>query len=305
MSNSLRHPLFDRPVNNGLVLDLDTAEKESRQVAFEEFEKNANNSATTSTTTTPSEDEDANYIIPLRVIFPAEHVHRDTENPFGKFKKYNYYVLRTDNQSYHGHLDSDPPEIVGIYRDLDAGIFPIDPEDDDKLSTTTTPTTETTEAATTISEDEPETNSLMTTTTTTTGDEDVEQETSSEESLFFGFSSNSPSKISFTVTNNNDISATTAAPETTTRESKRRDPLIYVNNEKEKFRVRKKYRFGEDVANYNYNPRDFDEVEVLRDEVKTFITELGQAGKGQEKETTRRTVNEHYEIMLPWLDYNL
>lgn len=290
-------------MNNGLVLDLDTAEKESRQVAFEEFEKNANNSATTSTTTTPSEDEDANYIIPLRVIFPAEHVHRDTENPFGKFKKYNYYVLRTDNQSYHGHLDSDPPEIVGIYRDLDAGIFPIDPEDDDKLSTTTTPTTETTEAGTTISEDEPETNSLMTTTTTTTGDEDVEQETSSEESLFFGFSS--PSKISFTVTNNNDISATTAAPETTTRESKRRDPLIYVSNEKEKFRVRKKYRFGEDVANYNYNPRDFDEVEVLRDEVKTFITELGQAGKGQEKETTRRTVNEHYEIMLPWLDYNL
>lgn len=288
LGNSFRHPLLDRPLKNGIVLDLNTAEKESRQVAFEELEKNS------TTTTTPAEDEDSNYIIPLRVIFPAEHVHRDTENPFAKFKKYNYFVLRTDNQSYHGHLDSDPPEIVGIYRDLEAGIFLTDQEDGELLLSTTT------EAGTPITEDDV-TNSL----TTTTGDED-EQGTSSEEPLF-GFTSSSTSKISFALTNMNDLSgtATTAITETTEAVTtpsagQRKDPLVYVDKDKEKFRVRKKYRFGEDSV--NYNPRNFDEVEVLRDEVKTFITELGQS---EEKDTERRTVNEHYEIMLPWLDYNL
>ncbi|GAB0097499.1 uncharacterized protein DMENIID0001_131380 [Sergentomyia squamirostris] len=64
-------------------------------------------------TSTQRDDEDSEaqreidegFVIPLKVILPVEHIHH-----FGNqstFTKYNYIVLRTDNDTYHGHLNTD------------------------------------------------------------------------------------------------------------------------------------------------------------------------------------------------------
>ncbi|XP_055716773.1 selenoprotein P-like [Phlebotomus papatasi] len=57
-------------------------------------------------------ENDEGFIIPIKVILPVEHIHH-----FGNqstFTKYNYIVLRTDNTTYHGHLNSDRGEKLTI-----------------------------------------------------------------------------------------------------------------------------------------------------------------------------------------------
>lgn len=271
----MRHPLFDKPSHfgNEIFLDLGTSgDKESRQAGgFEDLE-NTNNALNLSSSSTLEPDEDAGYLIPMRVIIPAEHVHRASENPFGKFEKYNYYVLKTDDNSFHGHLDSDPPEIVGVWRDLEAGIFPVkgdDPQD------------------TTVTTAEPESTSPTTMVTNSISDEPV-----------FGFPGSSI--YTFSSPTDNEIASTTPIASELSGQGKpdRTDPLVYVNDDTEKFRVRKKYRFGDSVS---YNERNFDEVEILRDEMKTFITPL--EGDVNGNKNTPRHLEEHYENILPWLDF--
>lgn len=214
-------------------------------------------------------EEDASYLVPLRIIIPAEHVHKDTENPFGRFQKFNYYVLKTDDNSYHGHLDSDPAEVVGVWRDLDAGLIPAE---------------EQVEAAT-VTE-------TMTETTTTNG---VSEET------FFGIPGSS--KITFTASN--DLLSSTTPYSTTNRggvteESpldRLKDSLVYVSENRDKYRVRKKYRFGDAKS---YNSRNFDEVELLREEVKTFIQSVDE---DNENKNVPRHVDDHYGNIIPWLDF--
>lgn len=275
----MRHPLFDRPSHGkDIVLDLDSPDKGSRQALDDIAPQNAS--------TPEPEDVDAEYLIPLRVIIPAEHVHRDTENPFGKFKKYNYYVLKTDNVSFHGHLDTDPPEIVGIWRDLIAGVVPLEEEepvtDEDALEATTILS-----SAPDVTTDKSTTNSI------------------SDEEPVFGFPGSS--KITFTSSNDlsptQPLSSTTPAiePAETPQTERPVDPLVYVNDQSDKFKVRKKYRFGEENASV-YNPRDFDEVEVLREQIKTFI----QVPEGEpDNKNVPRKVDEHYGNIIPWLDFIL
>lgn len=270
MAKPQRHPLFDKFSSNDIMLDLDPPEKESRQVSDE-----PSNGVSTSPDTL---EEDAGYLVPLRIIIPSEHVHRDTENPFGKFQKYNYYVLKTDNVSFHGHLDSDPPEIVGVWRDLIAGLVPL--EEEEQVTTTADGAT-TTEMAT-----ESTTNAV------------------SEEEPIFGFPGRS-SKITFTTSNDLGPSAsvsTTPSEEVspTTQQQRTTDQLVYVNENRDMFTVRKKYRFGDSAE---YNPRNFDEVEVLREDVKTFIQE--SSSEEQVNRNYARNVDDHYGYIIPWLDFIL
>lgn len=252
-----------------------SGDKESRQAAgFDDLE--STNNALNLTSSSSTLEPDASYLIPLRVIIPAEHVHRDSENPFAKFKKYYYYVLKTDNKSYHGHLDSDPPEIVGVWRDLEAGFLPLEEEQQQQDTTTTDQVTDVTTETTLI------TNSIS--------DEPV-----------FGF----PGSKKYSFSTSNEIISTTTPVTTEVASSVQLqssstpaplDPLVYVNDQnKDRFRVRKKYRFGE--SSY----RNFDEVEFLREQLKTFITPLDDSGNNDNKNV--RHVDEHYENILPWLDF--
>lgn len=50
--------------------------------------------------------DDAAYIIPIKVILHAEHVHRDPNNN-ETFLKFNYILMQTNDTSYHGHFESD------------------------------------------------------------------------------------------------------------------------------------------------------------------------------------------------------
>lgn len=259
------------------MLDIEPPEKESRQVSDDP----ANGVSSSSPVT--EEEEDAGFLVPLRIIIPSEHVHRDTENPFGKFQKYNYYVLKTDNVSFHGHLDSDPPEIVGVWRDLTAGLVPLEEEQETTTALEGTPTT--TETAT-----DSTTNAV------------------SEEEPIFGFPGAASSKITFTTSNDlspsASVSVSTTPPEeigTTTQQQQRTtDLLVYVNENRDMFTVRKKYRFGDSAE---YNPRNFDEVEVLREDVKTFIQE--SSSEEMVNRNNARNVDDHYGNIIPWLEFIL
>ncbi|XP_059619637.1 selenoprotein P-like [Phlebotomus argentipes] len=59
-------------------------------------------------TTSQKQEDDEGFVIPIKVILPVEHIHH-----FGNqstFTKYNYIILRTDNATFHGHLNSDRGE---------------------------------------------------------------------------------------------------------------------------------------------------------------------------------------------------
>lgn len=54
--------------------------------------------------------DNSNFVIPIKITIPMEHVHYYVEND--TFVKYNYVVLKTDDESYHQHLTSDSGEIL-------------------------------------------------------------------------------------------------------------------------------------------------------------------------------------------------
>lgn len=295
---------FDDP--RAEILDLDVSEKESRQVSFnfetEELGRKIGNNNEMETLVSPTPDpldEDSSYIIPLRVIIPAEHVHRDTENPFAKFQKYNYFVIKSDNASYHGHLDSDPPEIVGVWRDLVAGLIPQeDEEEKDNLATKASTVTITTE-------DDLQTSDSSTTIRTTN---------SILEDPVFGFPGSSStlvlpgSSLSDSPTEAETQSTTPTVPSTdkTTTKPRLPDPLVYVNDNREKYRVRKKYRFHSLNPDEQYNPQNFDEVEIIsEDRIKTFIQSMNEIHEDDNNSKTARNADDHYHKILEWLSIAL
>lgn len=57
-----------------------------------------------------SETQDSSYIIPIKIILPAPHIHAVPGN--GTFEQFNYILLLTNDSSYHGHLDNGAPDIL-------------------------------------------------------------------------------------------------------------------------------------------------------------------------------------------------
>lgn len=60
--------------------------------------------ASSSEETNDSEDEA--YIVPIKVILHAEHVHQSPSDN-ETFLKFNYILMRTNETSYHGHFQTD------------------------------------------------------------------------------------------------------------------------------------------------------------------------------------------------------
>lgn len=60
--------------------------------------------ASSSEETNDSEDEA--YIVPIKVILHAEHVHQSPSDN-ETFLKFNYILMRTNDTSYHGHFQTD------------------------------------------------------------------------------------------------------------------------------------------------------------------------------------------------------
>ena len=271
-------------------------------MSFEEDLQRTFNQTSSSTMEPTDQGEDAAYVIPMRVIIPAEHVHRDSENPYGRFKKYQYYVLKSDDASFHGHLPDDQPEIVAVWRDLDAGLVPVEEEQEQVTSTTENAVvdTSTSSVSSTSPSSGTSTNSLDS------------QEVVEDDQPIFGFPSSS--EITFgsgttdllsTATEQIVVSTTPIPEPSSTDPLGRKDPLVYVNySSKDKFKVRKKYRFGGNSNSVDYNPGNFDEVEFLRVEPKTFI-QPSKAGDNdaQDSKSVPRQVNDHYSNIIPWLDF--
>lgn len=61
---------------------------------------NANSSEET------NNSEDDAYVIPIKVILHAEHVHQSASDN-ETFLKFNYILMRTNDTSYHGHFETD------------------------------------------------------------------------------------------------------------------------------------------------------------------------------------------------------
>lgn len=65
------------------------------------------------------EDDNDNYSIPLRIILPVEHLHYNSAEE--TYSKYNYVVLNTNDQSFHGHLEDDEPsEMENVLNDKES-----------------------------------------------------------------------------------------------------------------------------------------------------------------------------------------
>lgn len=65
-----------------------------------------------------SNDND-NYSIPLRIILPVEHLHYNAADE--TYSKYNYILLNTEDQSFHGHLEDDTPsEMENVLNDKES-----------------------------------------------------------------------------------------------------------------------------------------------------------------------------------------
>lgn len=62
--------------------------------------------ATSSSEETLNDSDDDAYIIPIKVILHAEHVHQSSDDN-GTFLKFNYILMQTNDTSYHGHFESD------------------------------------------------------------------------------------------------------------------------------------------------------------------------------------------------------
>lgn len=77
--------------SNVPVIDIDTDEVEN----IEELLDNVN-----SLNQSPSDLDDMN--LPLRIVVPSVHMHFDQKTQ--TYWKYDQFVLKTDNQSYHEHL---------------------------------------------------------------------------------------------------------------------------------------------------------------------------------------------------------
>lgn len=56
------------------------------------------------------ESDDSAYIIPIKIILPAPHIHARPDN--GTFEQFNYILLQTNDSAYHAHLANDKPDIL-------------------------------------------------------------------------------------------------------------------------------------------------------------------------------------------------
>lgn len=79
--------------SNVPVIDIDTDEVEN----IEELLDNVN-----SLNHSPSDPDDMN--LPLRIVIPSVHMHFEEKSQ--SYWKYEQFVLKTDNQSYHEHLQN-------------------------------------------------------------------------------------------------------------------------------------------------------------------------------------------------------
>lgn len=62
------------------------------------------------TATSTTEGDYSSYEIPLKIILPFEHVHKSSDER--TFSRYNYILLKVDDQSYHEHIYSDNSDIL-------------------------------------------------------------------------------------------------------------------------------------------------------------------------------------------------
>lgn len=114
------HPLSDAYRESTITAQPDLVqyfgEDEFDAATADNSDETFSNDSVSAVTASP-DDDDARFVIPMRVILPVEHVHdnRDTNN--ASLIKYSYIVLRTDNQSYHGHLSTDLGETLSDNRD--------------------------------------------------------------------------------------------------------------------------------------------------------------------------------------------
>lgn len=60
--------------------------------------------------TSTTEGDYSSYEIPLKIILPFEHVHKSSDDR--TFSRYNYILLKVDDQSYHEHIFSDNSDIL-------------------------------------------------------------------------------------------------------------------------------------------------------------------------------------------------
>lgn len=79
-------------MSNIPVVDLDTDEVENIEDLLD-----------VSNTLTNSQRDDSEMVLPLRIIIPSVHMHFDNETQ--NYWKYDQIVLKTDNVTYHNHLN--------------------------------------------------------------------------------------------------------------------------------------------------------------------------------------------------------
>lgn len=52
----------------------------------------------------------SSYLIPLKIILPVEHVHKTNDNH--SFSRYNYILLKSDDPSFHEHINTDNSDLL-------------------------------------------------------------------------------------------------------------------------------------------------------------------------------------------------
>lgn len=60
----------------------------------------------TSSSEETTNSDDVAFIVPIKVILHAEHVHQDPSDN-ATFLKFNYILMRTNDTAYHGHFEPD------------------------------------------------------------------------------------------------------------------------------------------------------------------------------------------------------
>lgn len=81
--------------------------------------------------------EDDAYVIPIKVILHAEHVHQSPSDS-GTFLKFNYILMRTNDTSYHGHFETDEQaeRLTRLNNENGTNVqFNVTDEQDDGIST--------------------------------------------------------------------------------------------------------------------------------------------------------------------------
>lgn len=182
-----------------------------------------------------SDDADAGYLIPMKIILPVEHMHHADDN--STYTKYNYIVLMMENETYHEHLASDPGEILEI--------------DQSQLPTTTPQTF-------------------------------IEVESMEDRPTFLSMLNNSLERRF----------------EMDEAEPNSGEELIFLDQQLNTYKKGKAYSVKVNDGN---DTEDFDELVPVYNKVLAFVNVM----ESSTSDYIPQEIDNHYSLLLPWLDFLL